>query len=91
MKYFKIKSHAKLNLALNIIGKTASLHKIETIVTFASLHDEIFIKKINSNKHNILFSGKFSRNISKINTVSKLLEILEKKKYQTKLVWVVAQ
>ncbi len=80
MKYFKIKSHAKLNLALNIIGKTASLHKIETIVTFASLHDEIFIKKINSNKHNILFSGKFSRNISKINTVSKLLEILEKKK-----------
>ena len=80
MKYFKIKSHAKLNLALNIIGKTASLHKIETIVSFASLHDEIFIKRINSDKHNIIFSGKFSRNISNINTVSKLLEILEKKK-----------
>ena len=51
----KIKSHAKLNLALNITGKGSSLHKIETIVVFVSLHDEIFIEKINSNKHQILF------------------------------------
>ena len=46
MKQTKIKSHAKLNLALNITGKTPSLHKIESIVTFVALHDEIFIKKI---------------------------------------------
>ena len=76
----KIKSHAKLNLALNITGKNSSLHKIETIVVFVSLHDEIFIEKINSNKHQILFSGKFSKNIGKDNTVSKLLYILDKKK-----------
>ncbi len=76
----KIKSHAKLNLALNIIGKKSSLHKIETIVVFVSLHDEIFIEKINSNKHMISFTGKFSRNIGKNNTVSKLLNILDKKK-----------
>ena len=80
MKYFKIKSHAKLNLALNVIGKTASLHKIETIVSFASLHDEIFIKKIKSKSHNIIFTGKFSKNINKNNTVSKLLQILENRK-----------
>ena len=49
MQYIKIKSYAKINLALNIIGKSASLHKIETIVSFVSLHDEIYIKKINSN------------------------------------------
>ena len=42
----RIKSYAKLNLALNIIGKTSHLHKIETVVMFASLHDEIQIKKI---------------------------------------------
>ncbi len=76
----KIKSHAKLNLALNIIGKTSSLHKIESIIAFASLHDEILISKIKSRFHNILFTGKFSKNISKNNTITKLLKILEKKK-----------
>ena len=75
----RIKSYAKLNLALNIIGKTSHLHKIETVVMFASLHDEIQIKKIKAKKHTILFTGKFSNNINKKNTVSKLLEILEKK------------
>ena len=75
----KIKSYAKLNVALNITGKNSSLHKIESIVVFVTLHDEIFIKKINSQKHNIIFTGKFSRNISKDNTISKLLEILENK------------
>ena len=76
----KIKSHAKLNLALNITGKSHSLHKIETIVAFISLHDEIFIKKIKSKKHKILFTGKFSTNISSNNSVSKLFKILELKK-----------
>ena len=75
-----IRSHAKINLALNVIGKTPTLHKIESIVAFVSLYDEIIIKKINSDKHNISFTGKFSRNISKKNTISKLLEILENKK-----------
>ena len=53
MRQIKIKSYAKLNLALNIVGKTSYMHKIESIVTFASLHDEIFIKKIKSKSHNI--------------------------------------
>ena len=50
----KIKSYAKLNLALNITGKNSNLHKIESIVAFASLHDEIFISEIKSQSHNIL-------------------------------------
>ncbi len=80
MMQTKIKSYAKLNLVLNITGKTSTLHKIESIITFASLHDEIFISKIKSKSHIILFSGKFSKNIGKNNTVSKLLEILDEKK-----------
>jgi len=75
-----IKSYAKINLALNITGKTSSLHKIESIVAFISLYDEIFIKTINSRNHIISFKGKFSKNIGKNNTISKLLKILEKKK-----------
>tara|TARA_B100000989_G_scaffold260558_1_gene211191 strand:+ start:1425 stop:2270 length:846 start_codon:yes stop_codon:yes gene_type:complete len=79
MTQLRIKSFAKINLALNIIGKSSLLHKIETIVSFISLHDEIFIKKINSKKHNIFFTGKFSNNINSDNTISRLLKILEKK------------
>ncbi len=80
MGYSKIRSYAKINLALNVVGKSKKLHKIESIVAFVSLHDEIFIKKIRSKFHNISFRGKFSKNIGRNNTVSKLLEILEKKK-----------
>ena len=80
MVLVKIKSHAKLNLALNVTGKTNLLHNVESIVSFAKLHDEIFIKKIKSKNHIILFIGKFAQNIGKDNTVSKLLEILDKKK-----------
>ena len=59
MKSFKIKSHAKINLALNVTGKKSKLHKIESIVSFI---------------------GKFSKNISKINTVSLMIKLLDKKK-----------
>ena len=79
MNFSKIKSYAKLNLALNVTGKTSSLHKIESIVAFADLHDEILIKRTKSKKHNISFNGKFSQKIGKNNTVSKLLKLLEEK------------
>ena len=81
MAEIKIKSYAKINLALNIIGKKSSLHRIETLVSFVSLHDEIFIKKIKSNNHKVSFGGKFSKNITKDNTISKLIDVLEKKKF----------
>ena len=80
MSFNKIKSYAKINLALNITGKTSSLHKIESIVAFVNLFDEILIKKINSKKHNVSFSGKFSQNIGKNNTITKLLKLLEQRK-----------
>jgi len=80
MNSFKIKSHAKINLALNVIGKTLKLHKIESIISFIDLHDSIYLKRINNKDHKIYFKGKFSKNISKINTVTKLLKLLDQKK-----------
>ncbi len=80
MNQTKIKSYAKLNLALNITGKTLSLHKIESIIAFVDLHDIILIKSTKSKNHDISFSGKFSKNISKKNTISNLLKILDRKK-----------
>ena len=80
MSYFKIKSHAKINLSLNVIGKSKSLHKIESIISFLTLHDEIKIRKIDNRNHKIKFIGKFSKGINSQNTVSKLLENIDKRK-----------
>ena len=77
MRNGHLKSYAKINLALHVTGKKKLLHKIESIVSFVKLHDLIFIKKIKSKNHQVLFYGKFSKNIKKKNTVQKLLEILD--------------
>ena len=48
MRFEKIKSHAKVNLSLNVLGKRKSkLHDLETLVAFVDLHDQIFIKRTN--------------------------------------------
>ncbi|MDC3083961.1 4-(cytidine 5'-diphospho)-2-C-methyl-D-erythritol kinase [Candidatus Pelagibacter sp.] len=80
MSFSRIKSYAKLNLALNIVGKNKFLHKIESIIAFVNLYDTILIKKSKFKKHKISFTGKFSKNIDKKNTISKLLQILEERK-----------
>ena len=87
-----IKSHAKINLSLTVLGKiNSNFHRIETIVSFISLHDEIYIKNINKKKHKILFYGKFSKGIPSSNTVSKIMKFMDKqnllkgKKYSIKI------
>ena len=84
MIFNTIKSYAKININLNIIGKNKSLHKIESVIAFVNLHDKILIRKIKSKKHIISFVGKFSKNIGKNNTVYKLLRLLEKKNFYLK-------
>ena len=61
----KVKSFAKINLALRVTDKLSKFHRIESIVKFIKLHDLITIKKINSKKNKISFYGNFSRNINK--------------------------
>ena len=80
MKFNVIKSYAKINLSLGVTGRLNSkYHKIESLVLFLKLHDEVKIKKINKKKHKIQFFGKFSKGINKENTVYKLLKILDEK------------
>ena len=92
MNSFKIKSYAKINLALNVTGKKTKLHKIESLISFIELHDLIYLKKIKKENHKIIFKGKFSKNIGKINTVMNLLKLLDKKnllnsqKFQIKVI-----
>ena len=79
MNTFRIKSNAKINLALNIIGKKVNLHKIESIVSFIDLYDLIYLNQIEEKNHQISFKGKFSKNIQKKNSVSNLLKLLDQK------------
>ena len=81
MKFNIIKSYAKINLSLGVTKRLKSgYHRIESLVSFINLHDEVKIKKINSKNHKIRFLGKFSEGIKDSNTVSKLLKILDEKK-----------
>ena len=82
MNNFKIlKSYAKINLSLGVTGKLKSgYHKIESLVSFLNLYDEVKVKKISNKNHKILFVGKFSKGIKKKNTISELLKILDKEK-----------
>jgi len=79
MKRDLIKSYAKINLSLDVLGRYKNnLHKIQSIISYINLHDRIYIKSINKPKHIIKFNGSFSKNL-KNNTISKLLNILDKK------------
>ena len=81
MQFYKINSYAKINVSLKVLAKLRSkLHKIESLVSFINLYDEIYVKKINNCSHKIIFVGKFSNKIPKKNTISNLLEILDNKK-----------
>ena len=62
MTHNKIKSYAKINLALNVTGKTSKLHKIESIVGFVSLYDLIIVKKVKAAK-NIIKMGENPDNV----------------------------
>ena len=79
MKIYKVKSFAKINLVLHVIGKLKKLHKIESIVKFIQLHDLITIKMAKGSNHKISFNGHFSKNIKKDNTVYNLFKILDEK------------
>ena len=75
-----IKSYAKINLSLNVLGKLKSnYHRIETIVSFINLCDEIYIKKINQKNHKTLFYGKFSKGITSKNTINQVINLMDEK------------
>ena len=82
MKNYKIKSYCKINLYLKVIKKLNNgYHNITSLITFCDLHDIILISKSRHLKDTISFSGRFKRGIDrKLNTVTKVLDLLRKKK-----------
>ena len=75
-----IKSYSKINLHLGVLGKIkSSLHKIESLIIFSNVFDLISIKEISTEKHQIFFYGNFAKKVPKKNTISLLLNLLDKK------------
>ena len=62
MRIHKLNSNAKININLNITGKSASkkIHFIESLVAFIKLSDKISVQEISSKSHKVIFKGKFS-------------------------------
>ena len=83
MKIFKIKSFCKINLTLKVIKKIRNgYHNISSIVTFCDIHDLISVQTTQGSKDKLFFYGKFKKGINiKLNTVTKLLSLLRKKKF----------
>ena len=82
MSISKINSYAKINLSLGVLGKLKNNHhRIESLVSFINLYDLIYLRTIHLNKHKVYFTGKFARGISRKNTISNLLQILDKKNF----------
>ena len=55
MKFFKIKSYAKINLSLNIIKKLPSkLYQIESLISFINLYDLMYYNTLPSFKQRIV-------------------------------------
>lgn len=77
-----IKSYAKINLSLRILGKKKNkLHDIQSNILLINLFDEIKIKKINNNKDKIFFTGPFSEDVNNNkNSISETLKLLRLKK-----------
>tara|TARA_S200000501_G_scaffold370915_1_gene412985 strand:+ start:3270 stop:4130 length:861 start_codon:yes stop_codon:yes gene_type:complete len=84
-KFIKINSFAKVNLSLNVVSRLKNnYHRIESLITFINLKDEIYLRNSQKKNHKITFYGKFSNGIEKNNTIKKLLEILDKNNYLNK-------
>ncbi|HBB03244.1 MAG: 4-diphosphocytidyl-2-C-methyl-D-erythritol kinase, 4-diphosphocytidyl-2-C-methyl-D-erythritol kinase [Candidatus Peregrinibacteria bacterium GW2011_GWF2_38_29] len=73
----KIKSFAKINLALDILGKAGKYHKIQTVYQQISLHDTLIIKEIEKNKI-ILKSNDKNLSVTPKNLAYQAAEMIKK-------------
>jgi len=82
VKIFKVKSFCKINVSLRVLKKLKNgYHSIQSLILFCNIFDLISFTQIHGSKDKIKFYGKFKKGINnKSNTVSKLLNLLRKKR-----------
>ena len=68
-KVFDLKAYAKINLFLHVLKKEKEFHKLESLVCFINLYDEI--KIIKDNKFSIEIAGPFKNLLDKKENIIK--------------------
>ena len=63
MKTVRVKTHAKLNLTLDVLGKDGAYHLIDSLVTSVDLSDHIVAKKRKDSRINVIMHGMGSESI----------------------------
>lgn len=63
MKRVRIKSYAKLNLSLEIVGRRNGYHELDSLVTSVDLSDEILLRRRSDEKINVVMHGQGSETI----------------------------
>ena len=74
----KIKSFAKVNLFLKVVGKSKNYHNLYSLISQINLFDEISIQETSAKKSKFLFTGPFKIKSEK-NTISDLVYLMKKK------------
>jgi len=76
-----IRSYAKINVCLNVVGKRSdNYHELDMVMLPLELHDSILISKLKeSAKDNYITIDDYSLAAEQYNTVSKAMERLQKK------------
>ena len=73
----KIKSFAKINLFLKVIGKYKNYHNLYSLISQINLFDEISIQETSAKKSKFLFTGPYKIKSEK-NTISDLIYLMKK-------------
>ena len=74
----KIKSFAKVNLFLKVVGKSKNYHNLYSLISQINLFDEISIQETSAKKSKFLFTGPYKIKSEK-NTISDLIYLMKKK------------
>lgn len=79
MKTLHVRSYAKINLCLNIVGiREDGYHKLDMILLPISLHDSLIVSKLSSNRDNLVTVDDFSNGAYEYNLATSAIHKLQK-------------
>ena len=79
MKTTIVKSYAKINIALNVLGKREDgYHELDMVMLPLKLHDSLLIEELPNKKDNFVIMDDFSFYIGHNNIVNKAINVLDK-------------
>lgn len=79
MKTLHLRSHAKINLCLNIVGKREDgYHMLDMILLPISLHDSLIVSKLTTTHDNLVTVDDFSNGAYEYNLATQSIERMQK-------------